>query len=203
MPVGEEGRRSAANPYGRSKLFVEEMLADLHAARRGWGIACLRYFNPVGAHESGLIGEDPKGTPNNLVPYIAQVAIGRRKRLEVFGGDYATADGTGIRDFVHVLDVVDGHLAALRHLQSSQELITLNLGTGRGISVLEMVREFESASGRKIPYVITERRAGDIGQCWADVAKAREVLGWTAKRSVAQMCADSWRWQMMNPVGYG
>lgn len=202
MPVDETGVLSASNPYGRSKLFVEKILTDLHASQRGWGIACLRYFNPVGAHASGLIGEDPRGTPNNLVPYIAQVAVGRRARLSVFGNDYETSDGTGVRDFVHVSDIVDGHLAALRYLEGNSHLITVNLGTGKGTSVLEMLRQFELASDQAVPYVVEGRRPGDVAECWADVSKARDLLGWSATRSVAEMCADSWRWQTMNPNGY-
>ncbi|GAB3370666.1 UDP-glucose 4-epimerase GalE [Lysobacter rhizosphaerae] len=202
MPVDETGDLWASNPYGRSKRFVEEILTDLHASQPGWGIACLRYFNPVGAHASGLIGEDPRGTPNNLVPYIAQVAVGRRARLSVFGNDYETSDGTGVRDFVHVLDLVEGHLAALRYVENNSHLITVNLGTGKGTSVLGMLRQFELVSGQTVPYVVEGRRPGDVAKCWADVSKARDLLGWSATRSVAEMCADTWRWQQMNPKGY-
>lgn len=202
MPVAENGRLGASNPYGRSKLFVEHMLSDLCESDPQWSVACLRYFNPVGAHASALIGEDPKGIPNNLVPYIAQVAVGRRPRLSVFGDDYETTDGTGIRDYVHVLDVAEGHIAALEYLSRQTGLLVANLGTGRGVSVLEMVREYEIASGRPVPFVMSPRRAGDIAKVWADVSRARDLLGWSATRTVEQMCLDSWAWQAANPDGY-
>ncbi|MCU6498883.1 UDP-glucose 4-epimerase GalE [Rugamonas sp. A1-17] len=195
VPILEHFPLSATNPYGRSKLMIEEMLRDLHKADPGWRIALLRYFNPVGAHESGLIGEEPNGIPNNLVPYIAQVADGRRERLSVFGGDYPTPDGTGLRDYIHVVDLALGHLATLSKLATGAGIFTYNLGTGRGNSVLEMVRAFEAASGRPVPYQVVARRAGDIAACYADAGLAERELGWKAQRSVEQMCADSWRWQ--------
>ena len=203
MPLREDAALGASNPYGRSKLFVEHMLRDLQAAEPQWAIACLRYFNPVGAHPSALIGESPRGIPNNLVPYIAQVAVGRRERLSVFGGDYGTADGTGVRDYVHVLDVAEGHVAALRHLERAPGWIAVNLGTGQGVSVLEILREYERASGIPIPFQVVQRRPGDIAQCWAEVARARDLFAWRARRGLGEMCADSWRWQQANPDGYG
>lgn len=197
FPVGP-----ATNPYGRSKLMVEEICRDLAVADTTWRIALLRYFNPVGAHESGLIGEDPTGIPNNLMPYIAQVASGRRKELNIFGNDYPTPDGTGVRDYIHVTDLALGHLAALQTLPKMNGVITVNLGTGRGYSVLEMVRAFEAASGKKVPYRIAPRRPGDIGECYADPAMALSLLGWRAERGIEDMCRDTWRWQTMNPEGY-
>lgn len=191
----EDSPRAATNPYGRSKLMVEDILADLHQAEPGWRIARLRYFNPVGAHESGLIGEDPCGVPNNLMPFVAQVAEGRREYLSVWGKDYPTVDGTGVRDYIHVADLAEGHLAALDWLRGQGGLLTLNLGTGRGHSVLEMVRAFERASGRPVPYRIAGRRPGDIAQFWADPSLARRLLGWEAKRDLDRMCVDAWRWQ--------
>jgi UDP-glucose 4-epimerase len=202
VPIREDFPRSATNPYGRSKLMIEDILGDLDRAEPGWNVARLRYFNPVGAHESGLIGEDPQGTPNNLMPYVAQVAIARRERLSVFGNDYPTPDGTGVRDYIHVMDLVAGHVAALNWLEREGGLLTVNLGTGQGYSVLDMVRAFEQASGRAVPYEIVGRRPGDIAACWADPSLAREVLGWEAKRGIDAMCADAWRWQTMNPEGY-
>ena len=202
VPIREEFPRSATNPYGRSKLMIEDILADLHRAEPGWNVARLRYFNPVGAHESGLIGEDPRGIPNNLMPYVAQVAIGRRERLAVFGNDYPTPDGTGVRDYIHVVDLAEGHVAALDWLEREGGLLTVNLGTGQGYSVLDMVRAFEGASGRPVPYEIVGRRAGDIAACWADPSLARQLLGWEARRGIEAMCADGWRWQTMNPDGY-
>ncbi len=195
VPIREDFPLSATNPYGRSKLHIEEMLRDLYKSDPSWRIALLRYFNPVGAHESGLIGESPNGIPNNLMPYITQVAVGQRAFLSVFGGDYPTADGTGVRDYIHVVDLADGHVKTLDKLATESGLLTYNLGTGRGNSVLEMVRAFEDASGRKVPYQIVERRPGDIAACYADPAVAEGELGWKASRGVAQMCADSWRWQ--------
>ena len=202
VPIREDFPRSATNPYGRSKLMIEEILADLHRAEAGWNIARLRYFNPVGAHASGLIGEDPQGIPNNLMPYVAQVAIGRRERLAVFGDDYATPDGTGVRDYIHVVDLAEGHVAALDWLEREGGMLTVNLGTGQGYSVLDMVRAFERASGRAVPYRIDARRPGDIAACWADPSLARRLLGWEAKRGIDAMCTDTWRWQTMNPEGY-
>jgi UDP-glucose 4-epimerase len=195
LPVREDARRSATNPYGRSKLMIEDILADLSAAEPGWRIARLRYFNPVGAHESGLIGEDPRGTPNNLMPYIAQVAAGQRAHLNVWGDDWPTPDGTGVRDYIHVMDLAEGHLAALDHLERQGGLLTVNLGTGRGLSVLEMVKAFEQASGRPVPYNVAPRRPGDIASCWADPGLAHRLLGWRARRGIDAMCADAWRWQ--------
>ncbi|SHH14349.1 UDP-glucose 4-epimerase GalE [Massilia sp. CF038] len=197
VPIRENFPLSATNAYGRSKLFIEEILRDLAVADPSWRIALLRYFNPVGAHESGLIGEEPNGIPNNLLPYIAQVAEGRRANLSVFGGDYPTPDGTGVRDYIHVVDLAIGHVKTLTKLATGPGVVTYNLGTGRGNSVLEMVRAFESASGKAVPFQIVARRPGDIASCYADPALAQSELGWKAERDVAQMCADSWRWQTM------
>ncbi|MGY2461632.1 UDP-glucose 4-epimerase GalE [Vreelandella sulfidaeris] len=203
MPIHEDFPTGVpTNPYGRSKLMVEEILKDLALSDERWAIALLRYFNPVGAHESGLIGEDPQGVPNNLLPYIAQVAIGRLDKLAVYGGDYLTPDGTGIRDYIHVVDLANGHLKALDVLGRQNGVNTWNLGTGRGVSVLEMVKAFEQASGRPVPYTVAPRRAGDIAECWADPSKAREELGWSAQRGLAHMMVDTWRWQSQNPTGY-
>ncbi len=203
VPITEDFPLSATNPYGRSKLFIEEMLRDIAYADENWHIALLRYFNPVGAHESGLIGEDPRGTPNNLMPYIAQVAGGRRTHLNIFGGDYPTPDGTGVRDYIHVVDLARGHVAALNHLQAQGGVQTWNLGTGNGVSVLDMVHAFESVSGKRIDYEIVARRPGDVAQCWADPSRARRELDWHAEYNLARMCEDTWRWQQMNPQGYG
>jgi len=202
VPITEDFPLSATNPYGRSKLVIEEMLRDVARADAGWRVALLRYFNPVGAHASGLIGEDPRGIPNNLMPYVAQVAVGRRPHLNVFGGDYPTPDGTGVRDYIHVVDLARGHLAALDRLPQLGGVGTWNLGTGRGVSVLEMVHAFEAASGRTVPYQIVERRPGDVAQCWADPARAARDLGWRAEYDLPRMCADAWRWQQRNPEGY-
>jgi UDP-glucose 4-epimerase len=202
VPITEDFPLSATNPYGRSKLFIEDMLRDVDRAERGWKIALLRYFNPVGAHESGLIGEDPRGVPNNLMPYVAQVAVGRREQLSVFGGDYPTPDGTGVRDYIHVVDLARGHVAALNKLAELEGVGTWNLGTGRGVSVLDLVRAFEAASGKPVPYEIVARRAGDVAQCWADPSRAERELGWRASYDLARMCADTWRWQQRNPDGY-
>jgi len=202
VPIPESAGQSPASPYGRSKQQVETVLADVAAGDPSWRIARLRYFNPVGAHESGLIGEDPRGVPNNLMPFVAQVAVGLRERLLVFGGDYATPDGTGVRDYVHVMDLVEGHLAALDYLARVPGLLTVNLGTGRGQTVLEVRAAFEKASGRTIPYRIVERRPGDVAACWADVRQAEQLLGWRARRDLAAMCADAWNWQSRNPEGY-
>ncbi len=201
LPIREDAPLSTANPYGATKLMSEDILRDLERADARWKIALLRYFNPVGAHTSGLIGEDPRGTPNNLMPYITQVAVGKRARLSVYGNDYDTSDGTGVRDYIHVLDLAEGHVAALRYLLDRQRSITANLGTGQGHSVLELVRAFEQASGRPIPYDVVARRPGDIAACYADPSLAQQLLGWKAERSLADMCADSWRWQSMNPNG--
>jgi UDP-glucose 4-epimerase len=195
VPITEDFPLSATNPYGRSKLMIEEILRDVARADPTWRIALLRYFNPVGAHESGLIGENPSGIPNNLVPYIAQVATGQREQLSVYGNDYPTPDGTGVRDYIHVVDLALGHVKTLDKLATTTGVVTYNLGTGRGNSVLEMVRAFEQASGKPIPYQVVARRPGDIASCYADPTRAREELGWTATRDVAQMCADSWRYQ--------
>jgi UDP-glucose 4-epimerase len=202
VPIPESAPLAPASPYGRSKLQVETVLGDLAASDPSWRIARLRYFNPVGAHESGLIGEDPRGIPNNLMPFVAQVAVGQRDRLSVFGGDYATADGTGVRDYVHVMDLAEGHIAALDYLERTPGLLTVNLGTGRGQTVLEVRAAFEKASGRKVPYVVVDRRPGDVAACWADVRRAEELLGWKARRDLAAMCIDAWRWQSGNPAGY-
>jgi len=201
-PIREDFPLAATNPYGRSKLMIEEMLRDLCASDPSWNVSILRYFNPVGAHPSGLIGEDPTDIPNNLVPYVAQTAAGRRERVAVFGGDYPTRDGTGVRDYIHVIDLARGHLCALDKLREDPGCITHNLGTGRGYSVLEMIEAFARASGREIPYSVVARRPGDIAECYADPGLARRELGWRAERDLAAMCADTWRWQSGNPGGY-
>ncbi len=203
VPIREDFPLSATNPYGRTKLYIEQMLRDLQAAEPGMNIALLRYFNPVGAHPSGLIGEDPNGIPNNLVPYISQVAIGKRTELSVFGSDYPTPDGTGVRDYIHVVDLAAGHVRALEKLRLDPGLVTYNLGTGQGYSVLEMVAAFEKASGVRIPTRMAARRPGDIAACYADPTKAAAELGWKATRGIDEMCADTWRWQSLNPNGYG
>jgi UDP-glucose 4-epimerase len=195
VPIREDFPRSATNPYGRTKLMVEDILADLQQAHPHWRIARLRYFNPVGAHETGLIGEAPQGVPNNLLPYIAQVAAGQREFLNVWGNDYPTPDGTGVRDYIHVCDLAEGHVAALDYLAREGGILTVNLGTGLGYSVLDMVKAFEKASGRVIPYQIGPRRTGDSARCWADPALAKQLLGWQATRDLDRMCADAWRWQ--------
>lgn len=205
VPISEDFPLAAINPYGRTKLMMEEVLADLYHADPTWRLARLRYFNPVGAHASGLIGEDPRGTPSNLLPFIAQVAVGRRERLTVFGDDYSTPDGTGVRDYIHVMDLAEGHLAALNVLTNGGAqpgLITVNLGTGRGVSVLEMVRAFEAASGRTVPYRVVGRRPGDVPICYADPTLAAVKLGWRATRGLEEMCRDAWLWQSRNPQGY-
>ena len=202
LPLTEDHPLSATNPYGRSKLVIEDMLRELHVADPTWRIAILRYFNPVGAHASGRIGEDPDGLPNNLMPFVSQVAVGRLPRLRVFGDDYPTPDGTGVRDYIHVVDLALGHLRALERIGELPGVTTLNLGTGRGYSVLEMVRAFEAASGRPVPFDIVARRPGDIAACWADPAHAERVLGWRAQRDLQAMCEDAWRWQSGNPRGY-
>jgi UDP-glucose 4-epimerase len=202
LPIAEDAPLSATNPYGTTKLLGEELLRELERCDARWQIATLRYFNPVGAHESGSIGEDPRGVPNNLMPYVAQVAVGRRARLQVFGGDYATPDGTGVRDYIHVVDLAEGHVAALGHLFERGQSITANLGTGRGYSVLEVVRAFEAASGRAVPYDVVARRPGDVAACYADPSLAAQQLGWHATRDLQAMCRDAWRWQRMNPDGF-
>lgn len=201
-PILENFPLSATNPYGRSKLFVEEILRDLYISDNAWKIVLLRYFNPVGAHQSGTIGEDPNGIPNNLMPFIAQTAVGKRASLSVFGGDYNTPDGTGVRDYIHVMDLADGHVKALDKIAKISDVLTVNLGTGNGYSVLDMVKAFEQASGKKVPYEIVTRRAGDIAECFADPSYAKKILGWEAKKSIKEMCTDSWRWQSNNPNGY-
>lgn len=196
LPIQEHFPLSATNPYGQTKLMIEQVLADLDTAEpEEWRLARLRYFNPVGAHESGLIGEDPQDMPNNLMPFVAQVATGQRAQLRVFGSDYPTVDGTGVRDYIHVTDLAKGHLAALRYLRQHRGLLTVNLGTGRPVSVLEMVASFGRASGRSIPYEIVDRRPGDVAECWADPANAERLLGWRAELDLDRMCADAWRWQ--------
>ncbi|MCG6940283.1 MAG: UDP-glucose 4-epimerase GalE [Thiohalocapsa sp.] len=202
VPIREDFPLSATNPYGRTKLFIEEILRDLHRADAAWDIALLRYFNPVGAHPSGRIGEDPNGIPNNLMPFIAQVAVSKLPELKVFGDDYDTPDGTGVRDYIHVVDLARGHLAALERLDAAPGVVTYNLGTGRGYSVLEMRRAFEVAAGREIPYQIVARRPGDIGTCYADPALAQAELGWRARLGIEAMVEDHWRWQRENPNGY-
>jgi UDP-glucose 4-epimerase len=202
LPIREDAHTHAVNPYGQTKLMGERILTDMAAAEPDWQVGILRYFNPVGAHESGRIGEDPRGVPNNLMPYVAQVAVGRRERLQVFGNDYETPDGTGVRDYIHVVDLAQGHVAALRRLLAQPGSFTVNLGTGRGYSVLELVAAYERASGRRVPCEIVARRPGDVAACWADPALAREMLGWAATRDLDAMCVDSWRWQSMNPGGF-
>ncbi|MEE9103050.1 UDP-glucose 4-epimerase GalE [Pseudomonas nitroreducens] len=201
LPIPETHPLGATNPYGRTKLMVEEILHDFHAANSDFNVSVLRYFNPVGAHESGLIGEDPLGTPNNLMPFVAQVAVDRRPQLSVWGGDYATHDGTGVRDYIHVMDLAEGHVCALQQLESTP-FFTVNLGTGQGYSVLDVVRAFEKASGKSIPYTICPRRPGDIAACYANPELARTLLGWQATRDLSNMCVDTWRWQSLNPTGY-
>jgi UDP-glucose 4-epimerase len=202
LPLREDATLSATNPYGQTKLIGETMLRDLGVANPAWRTVVLRYFNPVGAHESGLIGEDPRGTPNNLMPYVAQVAVGRREFLNVFGNDYDTPDGTGVRDYIHVVDLAEGHVAAVHHLLNGAGSLSVNLGTGVGTSVLQLVETYARASGRDIPYRIAARRPGDIDACWADPSLALEVLGWKASFGLDRMSADSWRWQSMNPNGF-
>lgn len=203
VPITEETALWATNPYGRTKLMIEEMLRDLYASDSLWRISLLRYFNPIGAHESGLIGENPNGIPNNLMPYITQVAVGRLKHLNVFGNQYPTKDGTGVRDYIHVVDLAKGHLKALEKIDASAGVSAYNLGTGKGYSVLEVVEAFERVTGLQIPYQITMPRTGDIAICYADPSKAENELGWKAERGIEEMCADSWRWQSKNPNGYG
>jgi UDP-glucose 4-epimerase len=202
LPVREDAALEPSSPYASSKLMSENILRDLERSDPAWRIALLRYFNPVGAHPSGTIGEDPLGTPNNLMPFVAQVAVGKRPRLQVFGNDYETPDGSGVRDYLHVQDLAEGHVAALKHLLGDGESLTVNLGTGRGVSVLELVRAFEQASGRSVPCEISPRRPGDVAACYADPALAERLLGWKARLGLDAMCADSWRWQAANPDGY-
>ena len=203
IPITEECPKGiCTNPYGWTKWMLEQILTDLHTADPEWNVVLLRYFNPIGAHKSGLIGEDPKGIPNNLMPYVAQVAIGKLECLGVFGNDYDTPDGTGVRDYIHVVDLAIGHVKALKKIQEKAGVSIYNLGTGTGYSVLDMVHAFEEASGRKVPYQIKARRAGDIASCYSDAAKAKEELGWTAERGLKEMCEDAWRWQSQNPDGY-
>jgi UDP-glucose 4-epimerase len=205
LPITEDHPLSATNPYGRTKLIIEEILRDLYRSDTSWRLGILRYFNPAGAHASGLIGEDPQGIPNNLLPFVGQVAVGRRSYLNVWGHDYPTPDGTGVRDYIHVVDLALGHLKALTALERSQELtgcLTVNLGTGIGYSVLDIVRAFEQASGQAVPYKIAPRRSGDVASCYAEPQRAFELLGWRAERGLSAMCADAWRWQRTNPDGY-
>ena len=202
VPIREDFPLQATNPYGRSKLIIEDMLRDVAQADSHWRVALLRYFNPVGAHPSGIIGEDPQGIPNNLMPYVAQVAVGRRPELSVFGGDYPTPDGTGVRDYIHVVDLAHGHLAALNALDQLAGAVPINLGTGRGYSVLDVVSAFEKASGRKVPFRIVDRRPGDVAACFADPSLARKLLGWSSQKDIAAMCEDSWRWQSNSPNGF-
>ena len=202
VPITEDFPRQHTNPYGHTKLVIEDILAAMQVADAAWRLGVLRYFNPVGAHPSGLIGEDPSGIPNNLMPFVTQVAIGKRPYLNVYGGDYPTPDGTGVRDYIHVQDLAEGHVAALRALVDKGQSFTVNLGTGRGHSVLEVVHAFEKASGRPIPYQMAPRRPGDVAQCYADPKLAQSLLGWSAKHTLADMCLDAWRWQSGNPDGY-
>lgn len=202
VPVREDFPRAAASPYGRTKIVIEDILGDVWRSDKSWSIVLLRYFNPVGAHESGLIGESPHGEPANLMPYITQVAAGKRERLQVFGDDYDTPDGTGVRDFIHVTDVAKGHLSALQKIESGAGVFTYNLGTGKGCSVLALIRTFEQVTGISIPYRIAPRREGDIATCYADAGLANRDLHWRAEKTVAQMCEDAWRWQRQNPAGY-
>ncbi len=203
VPIREDFPLAPTNPYGRSKWMMEQVFQDVVAASDDWSVMVLRYFNPVGAHPSGQIGEDPRGLPNNLMPYVSQVAVGRLPELQVFGDDYPTVDGTGVRDYIHVVDLAEGHVRAVERLASSRGLTTLNLGAGQGYSVLQVLAAFERASGREIAYRVAPRRKGDISECWADASRAEKVLGWRTRRDLADMCADTWRWQAENPNGYG
>lgn len=202
IPIKEDFPLSATNPYGRTKLFIEEILRDLYKSDNSFKIAILRYFNPIGAHPSGMIGEDPNGIPNNLLPFISQTAVGKREFLQIFGDDYNTKDGTGVRDYIHVLDLSLGHIKALEKLEFSENILTVNLGTGKGYSVLDMVYAFENASGKKVAFKIAPRREGDIAKCYADPSFAKETLDWSATRGIEEMCQDAWRWQSQNPNGY-
>ncbi len=203
IPITEEcPKGKITNPYGQTKGMLEQVLEDIHVSDPEWNVILLRYFNPIGAHKSGLIGEDPKGIPNNLVPYVAQVAIGKLETLGVFGDDYDTPDGTGVRDYIHVVDLAKGHVAAIKKLEEKKGVLIYNLGTGKGYSVLDVVHAFEKACGKEVPYTIKPRRPGDIATCYADPAKAKAELGWEARYGIEEMCADSWKWQSMNPKGY-
>ena len=202
LPITEDSPLRATNPYGQTKLMGEELLRELERCNPKWNIAYLRYFNPVGAHPSGQIGEDPRGIPNNLMPYVAQVAVGKRAHLNVFGNDYDTPDGTGVRDYIHVCDLAEGHVAALRYLDAQQQSLTVNLGTGQGYSVVDVAQAYERASGQSIPLVYAPRRAGDVAACYADPTLAQTLMGWKAQRGLDDMCADSWRWQSLNPQGF-
>ncbi|MDN7244564.1 UDP-glucose 4-epimerase GalE [Planococcus shenhongbingii] len=202
VPIDESFPLSVTNPYGRTKLIIEEILRDIYRSDPSWRIAILRYFNPIGAHESGRIGENPTGIPNNLMPYITQVAVGKREQLQVFGNDYNTHDGTGVRDYIHVVDLVKGHIKALQYLEANEGIETFNLGTGTGYSVLDLVNSFGEATSRNVPYQIVGRRAGDIGTCYANPEKAKTMLGWQAEKDLKEMCKDSWNWQSQNPEGF-
>jgi UDP-glucose 4-epimerase len=202
VPITEDSPLAPINPYGRTKLIIEEILRDLYVSDNSWGIVLLRYFNPIGAHESGRIGEDPSDIPNNLMPYITQVAVGKRDKLKVFGKDYNTHDGTGVRDYIHVVDLAKGHLKALEMVTSTTGIDAFNLGTGIGYSVLDLIKNYENTTSQKIPYTLTHRRLGDIDKCYADVNKANKKLGWKATKNLEDMCKDSWRWQKNNPNGY-
>jgi UDP-glucose 4-epimerase len=204
IPISEDCPVAPTNPYGHTKLIIEQILRDIHVADPAWRVALLRYFNPVGAHESGLIGEDPQGIPNNLMPYLSQVAVGSRDLINIFGNDYPTVDGTGVRDYIHVMDLAEGHVAALKNIDTDifQTPQVINLGTGEGYTVMEMLRALEKASGKTIPYLITNRRPGDIATCYADTSFAQKLLGWKTRRGIADICADAWRWQSNNPQGY-
>ena len=202
VPIKENFALNATNPYGRTKLMVEDILRDIHHADDAWRVVLLRYFNPIGAHESGLLGEDPNGIPNNLLPYVSQVAVGRLAKLRIFGNDYPTSDGTGIRDYIHVMDLADGHVAALNYLSKHPGLVEVNLGTGNGYSVLDVVKTFESVSGKAIAYEFLPRRAGDVAINFADATLAKHLFDWTAARNLEIMCQDTWRWQRNNPNGY-
>lgn len=202
LPITEDAPLRATNPYGQTKLLGEELLRSLGACDARWHVACLRYFNPVGAHASGRIGEDPRGIPNNLMPYVAQVAVGKRPHLNVFGNDYDTPDGTGVRDYIHVCDLAEGHVAAVRYLSDHQRSVTVNLGTGQGYSVLQLAQAYGRAADREVPVVFAPRRAGDVAACYADPSQARALLNWTARRGLDDMCVDSWRWQSTNPGGF-
>lgn len=203
VPLTEDMNTSCTNPYGWTKLFIEQILTDAAFADKELSVVLLRYFNPIGAHESGLIGEDPSGIPNNLMPYISQTAVGKRERLSIFGNDYPTHDGTGVRDYIHVVDLAKGHVAAIQYASSHKGVEVVNLGTGVGYSVLDIVKAFEETNGVPVPYVITERRSGDVAECYADPKKAYELLGWKAEKNLSDMCRDTWRWQKNNPDGYG
>lgn len=202
MPIKEDFPLSVTNPYGRTKLIIEDMLRDIYYADNSWNIGILRYFNPIGAHISGLIGEEPNGIPNNLMPYVTKVAIGELKEVSVYGNDYDTIDGTGVRDYIHVVDLAKGHVKALQKLATKSGLVTYNLGTGKGYSVIELINAFQTASGIKIPYKVVARRAGDVASCYADPSKANTELDWKAEKDINDMCKDSWRWQKNNPNGY-